>query len=582
MRNLTLYSSLILLGLLPLITAHGDDEPEMNMGMQMSSVSTTIATATDSTVVNNTNIAESSYFQHPELGGLMVAHIILMTIGWVFVLPLCVMFSIARSRLSLPTQFVFLASNGGGLFCSVIYTASTLDLYPNNIHHKLGWFLISLIAAQGVIGVISAYAGRKGEKQEENPGYIPVSREAMAEHTRMHERPKPVTRFSDDSGQGTEPITESLRSQSISLSGDDENTLHESEKDEPEKVGLIEGTRVDQYLSKRLPGLLSARLLCIIGFVYDVVNRVILLLGFAILTSGFVTYGGLFKGSEIYSGLAHFIKGGVFFWYGILTLGRWAGCFAEIGWSWNIKPDNERRFTPTAEFVESFLIFLYGSTNVFLEHLAAWGNAWSAQDLEHISITIMFIGGGLCGMFIESNKIRNFLNTAAQQSSYSMSSYHPEAQEPKSYRFSMNPIPALVVMLLGMMMSSHHQHSMISTMIHKQWGTLLVGAAFARAATYVVFYLAPPTSTLPGRPPTEIITAFCLMAGGLIFMASSKDTVKAIELNDLDAMFVFTVSMGLITFLMAWIILVIAIKGWAMKREQRWSKGVQYEVECNA
>ncbi|KAF7876645.1 hypothetical protein EAF04_001730 [Stromatinia cepivora] len=581
MRNLTLYSSLILLGLLPLIAAHGDDEPEMDMGMQMSSVATTIATATDSTVMNNTEVAESSYFQYPEHGGLMVAHIILMTIGWVFVLPLCVMFSFSRSRLNLPTQFVFLALNGGGLFCSIIYNASTPDLYPNNVHHKLGWFLICLIAAQGVIGVISAYAGHKGEKQQESSGYIPVSREAMAEHTSMHERPKPVTRFSDDSGQGTEPNTESLRSHSISLSGDDENTLNVSERDEPEKVGLIEGTRVDQYLSKRLPGLLSARLLRIIGFAYDVVNRVILLLGFAILTSGFVTYGGLFKGAEIYSGLAHFIKGGVFFWYGILTLGRWAGCFAEIGWSWNIKPDNERRFTPTAEFVESFLIFFYGSTNVFLEHLAAWGNAWSAQDLEHISITIMFIGGGLCGMLIESNKIRNFLNTAVQQSSYSMSSYHPEAQEPKSYRFSMNPIPALVVMLLGMMMSSHHQHSMVSTMIHKQWGTLLVGAAFARAATYVVFYLAPPTSILPGRPPTEIITAFCLMAGGLIFMASSKDTVKAIELNDLDAMFVFTVSMGLITFLMAWIILVIAVKGWAMKKEKRWSKSVGYEIECN-
>lgn len=50
---------------------------------------------------------------------------------------------------------------------------------------------------------------------------------------------------------------------------------------------------------------------------------------------------------------------------------------------------------PSAEFVESSLIFIYGATNVFLEHLAAWGDKWSAQDLEHISITIMFIGGGL-------------------------------------------------------------------------------------------------------------------------------------------------------------------------------------------
>jgi hypothetical protein len=37
-------------------------------------------------------------------------------------------------------------------------------------------------------------------------------------------------------------------------------------------------------------------------------------------------------GGQIFSGLAHFIKGGVFFWYGILTLGRWAGCFADLGW----------------------------------------------------------------------------------------------------------------------------------------------------------------------------------------------------------------------------------------------------------
>lgn len=47
-------------------------------------------------------------------------------------------------------------------------------------------------------------------------------------------------------------------------------------------------------------------------------------------------------------------------------------------------------------------------------------------------------------------------------------------------------------------------------------------------------------------------------------------------------MFVFTVSMGLITFLMAWIILVVAIKGWAMKKEKRWSKSVEYEVEVTA
>ena len=76
------------------------------------------------------------------------------------------------------------------------------------------------------------------------------------------------------------------------------------------------------------------------------------------------------------------------------------GCFADLGWAWNVKPSanmvgSKKAAVPSAEFVESFLIFFYGSTNVFLEHLSSWGKAWSAQDLEHVSISIMFFGGGL-------------------------------------------------------------------------------------------------------------------------------------------------------------------------------------------
>jgi hypothetical protein len=76
------------------------------------------------------------------------------------------------------------------------------------------------------------------------------------------------------------------------------------------------------------------------------------------------------------------------------------GCFPCFGWAWNVKPDRSEvgqwaAAVPSAEFVESFVIFLYGSTNVFMEHLAAWGDAWTAQDLEHVAISVMFFGGGL-------------------------------------------------------------------------------------------------------------------------------------------------------------------------------------------
>jgi hypothetical protein len=41
------------------------------------------------------------------------------------------------------------------------------------------------------------------------------------------------------------------------------------------------------------------------------------------------------------------------------------------------------------------------------------------------------------------------------------------------------------------------------------------------------------------------------------------------EYNDLNAMFAFTVTMGIVSLLMAWIILVIAVKGWALRKQGR-------------
>lgn len=83
------------------------------------------------------------------------------------------------------------------------------------------------------------------------------------------------------------------------------------------------------------------------------------------------------------------------------------GCFADFGWAWNVKPSRAevgtwRASIPSGEFTESLVIFLYGASNVFLEHLAAWQDVWSAQDLEHVSIAVMFFGGGLVSRMLSS------------------------------------------------------------------------------------------------------------------------------------------------------------------------------------
>lgn len=139
-------------------------------------------------------------------------------------------------------------------------------------------------------------------------------------------------------------------------------------------------------------------------------------------------------------------------------------------------------------------------------------------------------------------------------------------QQPRQYRTSMNPMPGLIILLLGKMMSSHHQSSMLSTMIHTQWGSMFMMFALARALTYITLYISPPTSYLPSRPPTEVITSFCLIAGGITFMVSNKDTVAALEAYDLDAMFTFTVTMGFVALLMAWTVVLVGLKGVATRR----------------
>ena len=138
-------------------------------------------------------------------------------------------------------------------------------------------------------------------------------------------------------------------------------------------------------------------------------------------------------------------------------------------------------------------------------------------------------------MLVESTRVRELLNTTVTEAAlshpehYRQHTYGGEAEEerdalspPREYEFSINPVPALVIMLLGIMMGAHTQHEMVSAMVHKQWGDLLAGASFARGLTYIILYLKPPRSVLPARPPTELLTAFGLIAGGTIFMASVR------------------------------------------------------------
>ncbi|KAI9852529.1 MAG: hypothetical protein M1838_000396 [Thelocarpon superellum] len=488
-RIFILSAAAVLSELAPPVDAHGHDHasPGTESGSTGAVSNGTMHSISDSDRV-------PSYFGLSSYSESISAHIALMITAWVFLLPLCVMLSIARSRFTFPLQIVFLAVNAGGLVTGTIYNANTPDLYQNNAHHKLGWIVTWMVSGQvalGLVGLYNRHFGSRAGEFVQRESYFPVSVDAMATHQRTHLLQSSHTdRFSEDSGQGTERSSTTLRSPTGEEQRSREQLMSDAEEDGQaydseglgrgmEKPSFLPGSAAHRFLASKLTGILSRRATRVCMFVYETLNRTILIVGFVALTSGIVTYGGLFRGRQIFNGLAHFIKGGIFFWYGLLTLGRWMGCFADIGWAWNLKPSKAavgqgKGNAPSAEFVEAFLYFLYGSTNVFLEHLGHWGGAYTGQDLEHISISILAFGGGLCGMLVESRRVSDLLNSRANDIAARSTENFNRADGKWDYsptsKISMNPMPGIVTLLLGVIMSSHHQESMTATMVHAQVG----------------------------------------------------------------------------------------------------------------
>lgn len=532
-----------------------------------------------------------SYFRHGEFGSWQLAHTLLMVLAWTVLMPLAIFLSVAKSRYHVPAQAVFHVMNGLGVFSGIVYNRATPDLYANNSHHPLGWVLTGFSVFWTVISIVVALSRESQSKPSKPPQ---LSEENVTQHIQRHwssYEEEIGARDRRDSGQGTERNSASLMG---SRQNSCDHVYQKPEQDdelelldgrEIEHHGFLRNNKVHKYLSKTIRRFSSKRVSKALRWIQVVFEKTLLPLGFTALLSGFIVAGGLFRERQIFSGLAHYIKGGIFFWYGLLTLGRWMGAFAEFGWAWNIRPQPPLVATwksriPSAEFTESFVIWLYGATNVFLEHLNNWGSGWTPSDLEHLSITILFFGGGLLGMVLESAWAQELLNTSVREQKSrdprALHTIHPCSmyglqeqsnalwEEPRTYRVPLNPMPGVTIMLLGMMMGAHHQDSMVSTMMHAQWGALFTAFALARAVTYITIYIKPPTSHYPSRPPSEIVAAFCLVGGGLVFMNSSADTVWAIESNGLDAMTVFTLTMGMTGLALAWEMVLFAIKGWAI------------------
>ena len=60
-------------------------------------------------------------------------------------------------------------------------------------------------------------------------------------------------------------------------------------------------------------------------------------------------------------------------------------------------------------------------------------------------------------------------------------------------------------------------------------------------------------------------------------LIQTRNVIEAMEYYELDAMFTFTVGLGFSAFIMAYEILTIAIKAWAVKRAQHPRPNFRFE-----
>ncbi|KAF5099235.1 hypothetical protein D0Z00_001738 [Geotrichum galactomycetum] len=509
----------------------------------------------------------------------LYAHIVLNVAAWAFVYPVSLALSVAKSPRYLIAQTFQFALFLAALFALAVYGATAPhDLYPGNAYSRMSVAMLFITSVHWVAAIVkacAAWAVAAKRSPMDGADYVLANMAPSAGH---------FIRPSQDSGHGADSDS-SLTAQDEE-DDDDDLRLYDAPLDtEPSSAFETSSTQnrlVSRIMSNPTVYALVSRLETAARIVYAILNRPLFVVGVSYLFIGTVTVYRLGMQNRVYNILAHFIKGGVFFFYGVLTLLRYMGAFADRGMAWNALPvvktkkgkvirslsggSNKWFNIPSMEFIECALIFIYGSTNVFMEHLGNTTGEWSHKDLQHISIAFMYFGGGLCGLLIESATVRRLVNRT-------LSTSNDEAEDQVNSgmlgSLSLNPLPAFIVFWTGVLMSQHEQAMPLSTTIHMQWGYLFSVGALFRFTTYLVMFLKPPTSTVPSRPATELVTSFCLLCGGLVFMQSNTETVEAMIYRSLDGMFTLNVTVGITALIMAWIMVVSTIKAWASRRQPR-------------
>ncbi|EPB87409.1 hypothetical protein HMPREF1544_05835 [Mucor circinelloides 1006PhL] len=533
---------------------------------------------------NESGTEPMSYALFPDDKGLFYSHVAFMTIGFWCLMPMGIMLGVAKSSLHVPIQILTVIFAMFGFFFGKLYGHSAPHLYQGNVHHSLGWALFALLITQ-VVG-----------------GFVRKISNAIKNHVAESDRYETIG-LVNQQGSSSSPAG-SERSNSIMS----ESTLHNNRDDmsfEDESMTDVETEDPLAYSFNEKTSLFKRMTIAILPFIPNVVKRgfeiaadnrftntfcrilhqslgrVFVLLVFTQTISGMVVYHGVCRDWEIFGCIAHLIKGGIFFWYGIVTFARYLGSFADKGWAWNYVP-NGSKFS--FEMIECSLIFFYGITNTWMEHFGQ-DDAWTHKDLEHASLAFMFWWAGLLGILIESRSVRRILEKSMPRTPYDDEEFTVINRKQRSTKRSrkqetivnFNPIPALTILMTGLSLGNHHQDTLYSSRVHYLWGMLISAAAICRIITYITLFKNPPRSGKPLRPPSEALGAFLLVCGSILFMGSNAGTILWLRRNAVDSMFLLNVTVSLTAMVLSHVAFLVVLKAWAANREvKKQSKKLEF------
>ncbi|KAG2058822.1 hypothetical protein BDR06DRAFT_950040 [Suillus hirtellus] len=538
----------------------------------------------------------------PRYPALMALHIIFMTLAFFIALPVGIAMRALKHSLHGFVVVAFYSLCALGCASGTLYRKLTPDMYEGSSHASHGYLVLILSLCLSALDIVrflvrlyafvksrSKFALKpfwqnvvlgRNEIYNLTARYTSLDPEEPSEFDVAEMKPLRVAETREPLHVLRNQPIATIQTQDLDDPDDDEtapwanNTRNSQGAIHYTKSSLSERTvfeadspqgsrHSDETLHDfKLPGRIEPQtlLIRISKGAFATLERALVFAAFGMTLSGIVVYTGGCRESYVNGCLAHLIKGGIFWCYGLVTFARYLGSFSELGWAWNISPSGEH---VSAEFVESLVIFLYGITNTWMERFGVHsGDPYTTKQVQHISIAVMFWFAGLVGMGIESKRVRRWLAASA-----AAAAGPAETSEPPSYRGSFNPFPALVIGVTGAAMSAHAQTYLFQVQIHEIWGELLLGFSVLRCLTYFFVWLGPPRSILPSRPPTEALASFFLACGGLVFIFSTEEvTIAAMRKGRDDMMMFLNVAVAITCFAFCWTFCIVAMKGWLRSR----------------